>query len=389
MSSTRKPSLLLVANWDSNVGYAWWLMESFWSVLAENFSARFCVLLAYPSISVIPEIISTAPIVVAEQPIGKPGLANLLKDCGFLMHHSVKAIYFSDRPAISLRYLIYRLCGVRFIIVHDHTPGVRTAPTGLKRALKHVLQRLPWITADGFIGASDYVRQRFIEVNCIPAGKCHSAPNGLPKTSSCLNKDLLRDELGVSATTPVAVMTGRASHYKNIGFILKCLSKLKRQGHNLHFVFCGDGPDLEELKSMAIGLEIGDRVTFTGRRNDIPQLLRQCDFAIHPSLGEVGYSLSILEYMQAGLPVLVPNNPSVCAATTHETTGLIYKNGSEEALIAAIVRLLDDPQNRLWMGQQAAQVVEQQFNLKNTHAALLFAFNKIVTPTEPAKDATT
>ena len=93
--------------------------------------------------------------------------------------------------------------------------------------------------------------------------------------------------------------------------------------------------------------------------------------------------------MHAVLPVLLPNNPSFCAATTHYTTGLIYKNGSEEALIAAIVRLLDDPQNRLWMGQQAAQVVEQQFNLKNTHAALLFAFNKIVTPTESAKDATT
>lgn len=389
MSSTRQPSLLLVANWDSNVGYAWWLMESFWAVLAENFSTRFRAVLAYPSISVVPETISAAPIVVTEQPIGQPGISNLLKDCRFLMHHSVKAIYFSDRPAISLRYLIYRLCGVHYIIVHDHTPGVRTAPTGLKRALKYVLQRLPWITADGFIGATDYVRQRFIEVNCIPRTKCHSAPNGLPRSSPHSNKVTLRDELGLNIEIPIAVMTGRASHYKNIGFILRCLSKLKRQGHKLHFVFCGDGPDLEELKGMAIRLEIEDRITFAGRRNDVPQLLRQCDFAIHPSLGEVGYSLSILEYMQAGLPALVPNNPSVCAATTHEETGLIYENGSEEALVAAIIRLLDNPEDRVRMGKNAAQVVDQQFNLQNTHSSLLSAFNKILTPAESLKDTET
>lgn len=387
MPPNRNASFLLVANWDSNVGYAWWLMESFWVVLARRYASDFRMLLAYPSISTIPSAINSAPLLIEEQTIGLPGISNLIDDCRFLIKHSVKIIYFSDHPSIRLRYLAYRACGVRVIIVHDHTPGVRTPPRGIKRLAKWLIQRIPFITADGLIGASDYVRERFIDVNCIPPAKCFSAPNGLPSRAQQPLQHSLRKELNINSNAPIAVMTGRANHYKNIGFVLECLALLKQQNRAVHFLFCGDGPDLEQLKTMAMQLKIEDRVTFAGRRNDVPQLLSQCDFAIHPSLGEVGYSLSILEYMQAGLPVLVPNNPSVCAATTHDITGLIYENGCEKALNAAILRLVDNPDDRLRMGKNAAQVVDQQFNLESTHSALILAFEETLSRKNFLRDA--
>lgn len=35
MKDRHKTNVLLVANWKSDVGYAWWLMENFWAEIAE------------------------------------------------------------------------------------------------------------------------------------------------------------------------------------------------------------------------------------------------------------------------------------------------------------------------------------------------------------------
>ena len=59
-------TLLLVANYDSGVGYAWWLMESFWVRLAERYHHYNNVVLAYPIISKLPASIMSAPIIVTE-----------------------------------------------------------------------------------------------------------------------------------------------------------------------------------------------------------------------------------------------------------------------------------------------------------------------------------
>lgn len=370
-------SLLLVANWDSNVGYAWWLMESFWAELARHYHARCPVLLAYPSISRLPQAIANAPLTPLVQDFTATDLRSVWQQGLFLRRHKVQGMYFSDQSTRHWRYLLFRLCGVRLIITHDHTPGLRTRPTGLKRLAKWLSMRLPWITADGMLGASEFVRQRLIDINLAPARRCHAVPNGLPAAPPEPPAEV-HQLFAIPRERSILVMTGRASHYKSIDFVLHALARLLRRGERrLHFLFCGDGPHLEEFQQLARQLGITNQVTFAGRRQDVPQLLEDCDIAIHPSQGEVGYSLSILEYMRAGLPVLVPNNPSVCGATRHGQTGLIYRDGDLESACTALVQLLDQPKWRQQLGEQARNEVARHYTLSSTHAALLEAFQHI------------
>jgi glycosyltransferase involved in cell wall biosynthesis len=372
------PALLLVANWDSDVGYAWWLMESFWAALASHYHPATRVVLAYPSISRLPRAIAEAPLQTVEHDFRPTSLRAVGDQCRFLRRHRVRAIYFSDRATWHWRYLVYRLCGVRLIIVHDHTPGVRSVPTGPKRWIKTMVHRLPWVTADGLIGATPFVRQRFIDVNQAPARRCHVAPNGLPALADPSPPTDVHALFSIPAHRRILVMTGRANRYKGIDFVLDLLVALTRDGRDdVHFLFCGAGPDLDHFRERAAALGVASRVTFAGRRSDIPALLPGCDAAIHPSLGEVGYSLSILEYLRAGLPVLVPDNPSVCGATEHEVTGLVYPTGDVHAAAAALVRLLDDPPMARRMGEAGRLKVESEFTLTATHRALLNAFRCI------------
>ncbi len=120
---SEKPGLLLVANWDSDVGYAWWLMESYWAALAEDYQTQMTAILAYPSISKLPEVIEKAPVspMVVDFSRFSPGL--LWTQLRFLRRHRIQVMYLSDRAPRHWIYLLYRLAGVRRILVHDHTPG--------------------------------------------------------------------------------------------------------------------------------------------------------------------------------------------------------------------------------------------------------------------------
>lgn len=376
--SQRPSALLLVANWDSNVGYAWWLMESYWVALAEHYCSQNRVLLAYPSVSTLPKAIAQAPLQPLKQDFTGTSLRAIREQCSFIRRNGVRAIYFSDRPTWHWRYAVYRLNGVRIIIVHDHTPGLRTRPTFVKRCFKKLVQRLPWITADGLIAATDFVRDRLIQVNCAQADRCFVANNGLPQLMPAPEPLPVHSLFNIPDDRQILVMTGRANRYKGVQFVLACLQMLTdERRRSIHFLFCGDGPDLAYLVQLAHDLGVAGHVTFAGRRNDIPALLPGCDIAIHPSQGEVGYSLSILEYMRAGLPVLVPDNPSVCCATEHGVTGMVYPDGDIGTACALLTQLLEDPVLGRTMGQQAKMAVRHRYSLTLAHSALLTAFREV------------
>ena len=380
LHTRKKPTLLCVANWDSNVGYAWWLMESFWVKIHAEFSATHHVLIAYPSISTLPDSIMAAQIHTVEFDFNLNRPIDIGRHLRFIRQHNITAIYFSDRPASHWSYLVFRLAGVKKIINHDHTPGIRSKPFGLKKLLKYIRARLPFTTIDGAVGATEYVKDRLITVSCLPAKKCYAAPNGLPPLSDHPSPIDLRRQLGVPQETLLIVSTGRASLYKGIDFALDVIAQLVHQ-HSLtgfHYIYCGDGPDLEYLKNMAQKLAISSHVTFMGRVNNIDRILSECNIAFHPSRGEVGYSLSILEYMRAGLPLVVSDNPSVCEATRNNGTGLIYQEDSLQDACEKIMLLLANSRLRQSLGTEGKNAVAQEYSLTQTHAALARVLHKIL-----------
>lgn len=378
VDASRKPGLLMVANWDSDVGYAWWLMESYWAMIASVYDSTMRSILAYPSISRIPDVIRDAPIDPVVEDFSRLKLSTLRRQWVFLKRNRVKLIYLSDKPARHWIYLAFRLAGVKAILVHDHTPGQRTAPTGLKRWFKLVLNRMPGLTADACIGATDYVRKRYLEVACMPEEKCYEASNGirlgLPAPIS------LHRTLGIPEGRKVIVTAARANRYKGGDFALRALSRVKDLIGNdrWHYVFMGDGPHLEDFRDMAKNLGLEDNVSFPGRVEGVPALLQTATCAFHPSKGEVGYSLSILEYMLAGLPVIVPDNPSVSGATENNVTGIIYHDEDVMEAAHAIVQMIQKVEVVERMGQAAKERVREKYSLDETHRKLRNIFQSVL-----------
>ena len=130
-----KETILLVANWDSDVGYAWWLMEAYWSHIAEV-AVDYDVVLAYPSVSKLPQTIVESPILIEQLDFRPTNRTALYRQLKYLVQNNVKYIYYTDQPTLSWKYFLYRLAGVRTLIMHEHAPGLRSKPGKLVKKIK-------------------------------------------------------------------------------------------------------------------------------------------------------------------------------------------------------------------------------------------------------------
>ena len=372
-------NILLVANWESNVGYAWWLIENFWTTIASHFNrqGQQCYLI-YPEITQIPGSIAASEIRVEEMDFRDRSRKNRGRLRRLIQHHNIRYIYLSDSPAFSPFYVHLRIWGVKKIVVHDHTPGDRTIPSAGRRFLKNIIQRMPWITADHFIAVTDFVYRRFIEVSCIPASKCSVAQNGIePIDLKNATEGYARREFNIPQSRKIVVTTGRASFYKGIDFVIRCIAELvhNRGITDLHFLFCGDGPDLNAFRDLATQLEVNDYLTFSGRRADIRKILPSCDIGFHASMGEVGYSLSILEYMSAGLATIVPDLPSTSEAIIHGENGLVFRHG-DDASACDMLQYCRLDENRQKLAKVAISSIIDNYNIEQTNSDLTQILDK-------------
>ena len=376
MRRSHKPGFLMTANWDSGVGYAWWLMESYWAVLAGAYDGQYQCFLAYPTISTIPENLTKAPVTIVREDFSSFGV-KLIRQVLFVLKHRIRVIYFSDKPVRHWAYILFRLMGVRKIVVHDHTPGMRTPPSGIKKLLKRALLSIPGIKADVCIGATEFVRKRLIEVACVPEDRCFAVPNGI--STDLPQQESIYQRFNIPQDRKVIVTAARANRYKGGFFALDVLAELSKNGcNNWHYVYMGDGPDLAGLIQRAEELGIGAHVTFPGRVNNVLGLSQASHLAFHPSSGEVGYSLSILEYMLCGLPVVVPDNPSVCGATKDRITGLFYSEGGTASAAGALQACLHGDIDMERMGILAKKTVRDEFSLSQAHEKLRSIFSNFI-----------
>jgi len=372
-------SVLLVANYASNVGYAWWLMENFWVEVAEAAHSKGRrTFLAYPKIDLVPPTVSNAPITLVEQTVRPVGMCTVISGIKLIREHRVRSIYLTDWPAFSPLYAIWRLAGVRSIVMHDHTPGDRPRIGGLRGRFKAIAHRVGWFSCDSYVGVSDYIRQRLIDNWRVPPERALVVRNGIqPFSCRSTERSRIRSELGIPTDAVMVALVSRATYYKGWDFAVRCAAEIVRKHPrtNTRMVFCGDGNDLQAFRSLAIECGVAGLVHFLGRRDDVRSIICSADIAFHPSHGEA-MSLATLEFMCAGLPVVVPDRPSVCGIIDSGLTGLTYRANDVSAAADAIVSLCFDRDLRATLGRNARAAMLERYQLTDTNDQ----FQKIVVP---------
>ena len=118
------------------------------------------------------------------------------------------------------------------------------------------------------------------------------------------NREKIRKEFSVKNDETLICHVGRFSVEKNHSFMISTFKELLKDLPTAKLLLVGDGVLFKQTKTIASDLSVSDRVFFTGKRYDIPEILSAADVFILPSLFE-GVPLSIIEAQASGLPCVL------------------------------------------------------------------------------------
>jgi len=140
-------------------------------------------------------------------------------------------------------------------------------------------------------------------------------PNGVDTSffKMALNKNLLREKIGIQKEDIVLLSVGRLTQVKQPQKIIKIFWLLKKRITNLKLYIAGTGEIEDQIKEMVKSEKIQD-VVFLGsidHDNGLADLYAASDYYIMSSIYEGGMPpLTLLEAMASGLPCITSDIPS-------------------------------------------------------------------------------
>ncbi|WP_417903919.1 glycosyltransferase family 4 protein [Campylobacter sp. LH-2024] len=148
---------------------------------------------------------------------------------------------------------------------------------------------------------------------------------------------------------PIILMIARALWHKGIKEFYESASLLKERAN---FILVGgrdDNPSCASLEFLNSGY-----VHYLGPRNDIVELLRNCDIFVLPSYKE-GFPVSVLEAKACGKAIVVSDCEGCIEAISNAYDGLWFQTRDAKDLSAKIELLLNDEKLKDNLGVNAAK----------------------------------
>jgi glycosyltransferase involved in cell wall biosynthesis len=165
---------------------------------------------------------------------------------------------------------------------------------------------------------------------------------------------------------PVIGLFGRITPWKGQHVLIKALAELP----GVHALIVGDALFTDEdrkysneLRILAAGLGVADRIHFTGFRPNILPLLLAVDLVVHCSTSPEPFGRVIVEAMLAGRPVIAARAGGAVEIVNDNQTGLLVEPGNPHAFAIAIKKLLETRELAAEMGRAAKRDAEERFCL--------------------------
>jgi glycosyltransferase involved in cell wall biosynthesis len=161
---------------------------------------------------------------------------------------------------------------------------------------------------------------------------------------------------------PLVLSISRHDGRKGLDIFLRALASLRDDGVHFRACLLGGGILLEQHRRLAAELNLVDRVAIPGRVPDIAPYLGRADVFALPSLEEGSGSISVLEALYAGVPVVASDIDGIPEDLTDGEESLLVPPSDISALAAALRRLLEDRELRGRLGAAARGLHERRFS---------------------------
>jgi glycosyltransferase involved in cell wall biosynthesis len=301
---------------------------------------------------------------------------NAFKIVSKLYRFSPDFLYLNSRfePVATSRdfvtLLIVRLCYLKRVRVviksHGSDLSILTNEAFLyKRIIMPFMEKV----VDAWFFLSNEEKEVIRRENTALSEKCYVTTNIIDPERS-ISSEQFRAKYKLDEEKFKILYVGRMVREKGIFDILKSIPLLRFK-ENCLFVFVGDGPNFEELKSFAEAQGLGAFVHFTGfiADEECDHFYANTDLLVYPTFDTEGFPMALFKSVAAGLPVITTQ---IRAAKDHLTSGqnvLWVEANSPSAIAAAVSRIYN---NKSAVSEMSAnnKILGKKFSRSNVCLAM-------------------
>jgi glycosyltransferase involved in cell wall biosynthesis len=200
-----------------------------------------------------------------------------------------------------------------------------------------------------------------IELEKISPETAIFVPNGIAALPPPSGRDV-RAELGIGAADQIVTTVGFLRQPKAMDVLIEAAAGIAPRFPGLKVLIVGEGADRPVYEALIDRLGLQGTVKLLGLRSDVPDLLAASDVAVLSTNFE-GSPLSVMEYMDAGLPVVATRVGGIPDLIDHGVQGLLVESQDPAGLGDAIARVLSDPEAARRMGERGRERRRREFDI--------------------------
>jgi glycosyltransferase involved in cell wall biosynthesis len=261
----------------------------------------------------------------------------------------------STKPGIVGR-IAARLAGVKAVIHTVHGVAFHKNETPVKRVFYYSAEYFAGLFGHYITSVNHYYLRYF---RWFPNKNISVIHNGVDINVPMLHREPICNLNGIKTI----LFLSRLDKAKDPMTLLAAINILAKKFNRRDFVLniAGDGEYLAEAQEYVNTQKIADYVQFLGWVDDKETVYRDADIFCVPSIFEA-FGLVFAEAGLYELPTLATRVEGIPEVIKDGHTGLLVESRDPIALATGLVQLLDEPELRKTLGQNARQYVIQNFS---------------------------
>ncbi len=218
--------------------------------------------------------------------------------------------------------------------------------------------------ADHVLTTSPKVTAHFQVLFHMSADRVTTLPTGIDLFKFSPHGDLAQLVPNVGQNpVPLVGMVSVIRLAKGHETMIAAASQLRAEGFAAHYVIVGDGPNLERVREKVRALQLGECVTFTGQRDDVPAVLRALSLLVIPSMHE-GIPQTGMQALATKTPVVASDVGGIPSIIRPGETGRLVPPGDSTALARAIRDTLQNTAATKRMCEAGRALVEREHGVE-------------------------
>jgi glycosyltransferase involved in cell wall biosynthesis len=250
------------------------------------------------------------------------------------------------------------------------TPLLLTKQMGSYIIKKDFLHKWIYKRVDLALAISKVISKNLVDTTPLTEDKIELLHNSIDTArfnADKVDRNLVRKEFRIKDDELLIGMIARFSPGKGHEEFILAANDILHKHKNVRFMIVGEpskGEDsyASEIKAMAAGLDILDKIIFTGYRKDTPEVLAALDIFVFPSHAEA-FGIALAEALSMGKPSVCSNSDGVLDIAVDNVTSFLFEKKNWVDLKEKLERLIKDENLRHEFGKAARKRAIEMFDL--------------------------